>query len=109
MTLYVDTLHFLILRDYDDFLEDLEEDKIYRQNVNIYKGKDSLSYIFLEYTRVHDEAQKKPKLVLFYADRANEVNKGFIIRLCYVGICSDIVEKTIQETFSLPQTLIRIY
>ena len=26
-----------IERDYDDFLEDLEEDKMYRQNVNIYK------------------------------------------------------------------------
>jgi len=29
-------------RDYNDFLEDLEEDPAYRQNVNIYKGKDSL-------------------------------------------------------------------
>ncbi len=25
-------------RDYADFLEDLEEDPVYRQNVNIYKG-----------------------------------------------------------------------
>lgn len=28
-----------LLRDYDAFLGDLEEDKTYRQNVNIYVGK----------------------------------------------------------------------
>lgn len=39
-----DTWYILIIRDYDDFLEDLEEDKMYRQNVNIYKGMDSKSY-----------------------------------------------------------------
>jgi nonsense-mediated mRNA decay protein 3 len=27
-----------VIRDYNDFLEDLEEDPAYRQNVNIYKG-----------------------------------------------------------------------
>ena len=26
-------------REYTDFLEDLEEDPTYRENVNIYKGK----------------------------------------------------------------------
>lgn len=31
-----------ILRDYTDFLEDLEEDPVLRQNVNVYKGKDRL-------------------------------------------------------------------
>lgn len=25
-------------REFDDFLEDLEEDQVYRHNVNIYKG-----------------------------------------------------------------------
>jgi len=29
----------VVVRDYNDFLEDLEEDAAYRQNVNIYKGE----------------------------------------------------------------------
>ena len=28
----------LYFREYDDFLDDIEEDKDYRQNINIYKG-----------------------------------------------------------------------
>ena len=36
--MYGDNWKHLIFREYDDFLEDLEEDKMYRQNVNIYKG-----------------------------------------------------------------------
>jgi hypothetical protein len=37
-------LHFVLLREYDDFLEDLEEDKMYRQNVNIYKGMAKVAF-----------------------------------------------------------------
>lgn len=32
-----------IQRDYDDFLEDLEEDDVIRQNINIYKDRDKLA------------------------------------------------------------------
>ncbi|GIY67004.1 60S ribosomal export protein NMD3 [Caerostris darwini] len=32
-----------VIEDFDDFLEDLEEDVEYRQNVNIYKDKDKLA------------------------------------------------------------------
>jgi len=28
----------VVCSDYNDFLEDLEEDPLYRQNINIYKG-----------------------------------------------------------------------
>lgn len=31
---------FFFFRDYDEFMNDLEEDKEYRQNVNIYKKPD---------------------------------------------------------------------
>ena len=34
-------------------------------------------------------------------DRANEVNKGFIIWLCWIAIFSDFVEKTMQKTLFL--------
>ncbi len=33
-----DSLFLEYFRDYTDFLEDLEEDPHYRQNINIYKG-----------------------------------------------------------------------
>jgi hypothetical protein len=38
-------LHFVLRREYDDFLEDLEEDKMYRQNVNIYKGMAKVAFL----------------------------------------------------------------
>ena len=31
-------VHFFLRRDYTEFLEDLEEDAVLRQNVNVYKG-----------------------------------------------------------------------
>jgi len=34
----------IVCRDYNDFLEDLEEDPSYRQNINIYKGWSSGFY-----------------------------------------------------------------
>jgi hypothetical protein len=34
--------HSFSLRDYTEFLEDLEEDPVLRQNVNVYKGKSRL-------------------------------------------------------------------
>ena len=34
-----DNLYLLHFSDYRDFLEDLEEDPQYRENINIYKGK----------------------------------------------------------------------
>ena len=33
-------------RDYDAFLDDLEEDKTYRQNINIYVGKVDVRHVF---------------------------------------------------------------
>lgn len=33
-------LIYFSLRDYNEFLDDLEEDPIYRQNVNIYKNRE---------------------------------------------------------------------
>ncbi len=38
--------------------------------------------------------RKNPKGILSRTDRANEVNKGFIIWLCWIAVCSDFVEKT---------------
>lgn len=37
-----------LLRDYDAFLGDLEEDKSYRQNINIYVGM-SLHRLYMEF------------------------------------------------------------
>ena len=34
----LNVLYLSVSRDYDDFLEDLEEDKTLRQNVNIFVG-----------------------------------------------------------------------
>ncbi|GBN49555.1 60S ribosomal export protein NMD3 [Araneus ventricosus] len=39
LAMEADTDTSSVARDYDDFLEDLEEDPEYRQHVNIYKGK----------------------------------------------------------------------
>ena len=33
-------------RDYNDFLDDLEEDQTIRENVNIYKGKTAYNFFF---------------------------------------------------------------
>ena len=43
-------------REYTDFLEDLEEDPTYRENVNIYKGKQAPCFVSLKLT-----------LAIFYA------------------------------------------
>ena len=37
-------------REYTDFLEDLEEDPTYRENVNIYKGKQAPCIVSLKLT-----------------------------------------------------------
>jgi len=37
-------LLLIVYRDYNDFLEDLEEDPSYRQNINIYKGWSFAAY-----------------------------------------------------------------
>jgi len=36
----------IVYRDYNDFLEDIEEDPSYRQNINIFKGL-SFAYTFI--------------------------------------------------------------
>ena len=38
--------------------------------------------------------RKKTKGNTSPTDRANEVNKGFIIWLCWIAVCSNFVEKT---------------
>ena len=59
----VEHIKLLIVdRDYNDFLEDLEEDPSYRQNVNIYKGQ-SFACVF---TCVFLNIYCKYKVVFFY-------------------------------------------
>ena len=42
------------------------------------------------------------RMPISQTDRTNEVNKQFILWLCYVAICSDFAEKTSYETLLLP-------
>jgi hypothetical protein len=43
-------------------------------------------------------------------DRANEVNKGFIIWLCWIAVCSDFdLCRKKQKTFSLLKPLSAVY
>ena len=46
--------------------------------------------------------------ILYSVDRANEVNKGFILWLCWIAICCDFVEKT-KKRFRCSKTFSRIY
>ncbi len=46
--IFLDLYFICSSRDYTEFLEDLEEDAVLRQNVNVYKGKKNLNFNFLE-------------------------------------------------------------
>ena len=56
-------------------------------------------------TKERGLCDKKPKAILSRTDRANEVNKGFIIWL-WIAICCDFVE---DQKLSLPYSFSLIY
>lgn len=43
-------------RDYNDFLEDIEEDPAFRQNINVYKGMSHHFSVVFSYSYVLDVA-----------------------------------------------------